>query len=93
MILLSVSRSEAMLLADGLRSMEYWDSPPNWTCRAGTDRSISPKMMTRGGERLPRGSDEEHAMGRKIRILRVLATRVESRIVRDRPQPTSSCRP
>ena len=48
---LSVSRSEAMLIADGLRSMEYWDYATELDLPRGTVKSSSRKMTARCGVR------------------------------------------
>ena len=63
-VLLHVSRSEALLLIDGLRSMEYWDYATELDLPDGTVRSSSPKTTARGGARLPQGATKSMRLSR-----------------------------
>ena len=80
MVLLTVSRSEALLLADGLRSMEYWDYATELDLPRRNGQVFLPQTNDDSwwGEVVTK-SDEEHAI-EQIRLLRQLAARVESQL-------------
>lgn len=79
MVLLSVSRSEALLLIDGLRSMEYWDYATELDLPRRNGEVFLPEDGGSWWGEVALGSDEEHAI-KQIRIVRDLAARVESQI-------------
>lgn len=79
MVLLSVSRSAALLLADGLRSTEYWDYATELDLPRRNGQVFLPEDDgSRWGE-VAAGTDEEHAV-EQIRIFRRLAARVEAQL-------------
>ena len=78
-IRLSVSRSEAILLADGLRSMEYWDYATELDLPRRNGQVFLPEDDGSWWGAVAVGSDEEHAI-EQIRLLRQLAARVESQV-------------
>ena len=79
LVVLHVSRSEAMQLADGLRSMEYWDyaTEPDLPRRNG--QVFLPEDDSSWWGEVSAGSDEEDAI-KQIRILRELAARIASQV-------------
>ncbi len=79
MVLLNVSRSEALLLADGLRSMEYWDYATELDLPRRNGQVFLPEDDGSWWCEVAAGSDEEHAI-EQIRLLRQLAARVESQV-------------
>ena len=79
MVLLSVSRSEALLLADGLHSMEYWDYATELDLPRRNGQVFLPEDDGSWWGEVADGSDEEHAI-EQIRLLRQLAARVESQV-------------
>ena len=78
-LLLSVSRVEALLLVDGLRSTEYWDYATELDLPRRNGQVFLPEDDGSWWGEVAAGSDEEHAI-EQIRLLRVLAARVESQI-------------
>lgn len=79
MVALHVSRTEALLLADGLRSMEYWDHATELDLPRRNGQVFLPEDDGSWWGDVEVGSDEEHAI-EQIRLLRQLAARVESQI-------------
>ncbi len=79
MVLLRVSRGEALLLADGLRSMEYWDYATELDLPRRNGQVFLPEDDGSWWGEVAAGSDEEHAI-EQIRTLRQLAARVESQV-------------
>ena len=79
LVRLSVSRSEALLLADGLRSMGYWDYATELDLPRRNGQVFLPEDDGSWWGEVVEGSDEEHAI-QQIRILRELAARVESQV-------------
>ena len=76
MVSLRVSRREALLLADGLRSMEYWDFATELDLPRRNGQVFLPEDDSSQWGDVPPGSDEEFAIG-QIRDLRRLAAWVE----------------
>ena len=76
---LSVSRREALLLADGLRSMEYWDYATELDLPRRNGQVFLPEDDDSWWGGVGVGSDEEHAI-EQIRPLRELASRVEAQV-------------
>ena len=83
LVVITVSRSEALLLADGLRSMEYWDYATELDLPRRNGQVFLPEDDGSWWGEVPSGSDEEYAI-EQIRLLRQLAARVESQIGRGR---------
>jgi hypothetical protein len=79
MVVLHVSRSEALLLVDGLRSTEYWDYATELDLPRRNGQVFLPEDDGSWWGEVEAGSDEEHAI-EEIRILRQLAARVESQV-------------
>ena len=79
MVLLSMNRSEALLLVDGLQSMEYWDYATELDLPRRNGQVFLPEDDGSWWGEVADGSDEEHAI-EQIRLLRQLAARVESHI-------------
>ena len=79
MVLLNVSRSEALLLVDGLRSIEYWDYATELDLPRRNGQVFLPEDDGSWWGEVAAGSDEEHAI-EQIRLLRRLAARVESQV-------------
>ena len=80
-VLFSVSRSEALLLIDGLRSMEYWDYATELDLPRRNGQVFLPEDDGSWWGEVAAGSDEEHAI-EQIRLLRRLAARVELQVGR-----------
>ncbi len=78
-VMLNVSRSEALLLVDGLRSIEYWDYATELDLPRRNGQVFLPEDDGSWWGEAAAGSDEEHAI-EQIRILRALAARVESQV-------------
>jgi hypothetical protein len=78
-VVLSVSRSEALLLADGLRSMEYWDYATELDLPRRNGQVFLPEDDGSWWGEVVEGSDEENAI-EQIRLLRGLAARVELQV-------------
>jgi hypothetical protein len=76
---LSVSRSEALLLVDALRSVEYWDYATELDLPRRNGQVFLPEDDGSWWGEVDAGSDEEHAI-EQIRILRQLAARVEAQV-------------
>lgn len=76
-VLLSVRRSEAVLLADGLRSMECWDYATEMDLPRRNGQVFLPEDGGSWWGEVVAGSDSEYAI-EQIRILRRLAAEVES---------------
>ena len=76
---LGVSRREALLLADGLRSMEYWDYATELDLPRRNGQVFLPEDEDSWWGEVGVGSDEEHAI-EQIRLLRELASRVEAQV-------------
>ena len=74
-----MSRSEALLLADGLRSMEYWDYATELDLPRRNGEVFLPEDGGSWWGEVAAGSDEEHAI-EQIRLLRRLAARVEAQV-------------
>ncbi len=79
MVLLTVSRSEALLFIDGLRSMEYWDYATELDLPRRNGQVFLPEDDGSWWGEVAAGSDEENAI-EQIRLLRQLAARVESQV-------------
>ena len=79
MVLLSLSQSEALLLADGLRSTEYWDYATELDLPRRNGQVYLPEDDGSWWGDVEVGSDEENAI-EQIRILRRLAARIESHL-------------
>ena len=79
MVRLTVSRSEALLLVDGLRSMEYWDYATELDLPRRNGQVFLPEDDGSWWGEVAVGSDEEHAI-EQVRLLRRLAARVEAQI-------------
>ena len=79
MVLFSVSRSEALLLTDGLRSTEYWDYATELNLPRRNGQVFLPEDDGSWWGEIAVGSDEEHAI-EQIRLLRELAARVEAQV-------------
>lgn len=78
-IQLSVSRREALLLAEGLHSMEYWDYAAELDLPRRNGQVFLPEDGGSWWGEVAAGSVEEHAI-EQIRLLRELAARVESQV-------------
>ena len=79
LVVLHVSRSEALQLADGLRSMEYWDYATELDLPRRNGQVFLPEDDSSWWGEIAVGSDEEHAI-EQIRLLRELAARVEAQV-------------
>ena len=79
MVLFSVSRSEALLLTDGLRSTEYWDYATELNLPRRNGQVFLPEDDGSWWGEIAIGGDEEHAI-EQIRLLRELAARVEAQV-------------
>ena len=79
MVMLNVNRSEALLLIDGLRSMEYWDYATELDLPRRNGQVFLPEDDGSWWGDVAAGSDEGHAI-EQIRLLRQLAARVESQV-------------
>lgn len=79
MVVLSVTRSEALLLADALRSMEYWDYATEMDLPRRNGQVFLPEDDGSWWGEVTAGSEEEHAI-EQIRLLRALAIRVELQV-------------
>ena len=77
--LLSVSRSEALLLVDGLRSIEYWEYATELDLPRRNGEVYLPEDDGSWWGDVEAGSDEENAID-QIRILRRLADRIEAEV-------------
>ena len=77
--LLSVSRSEALLLVDGLRSIEYWEYATELDLPRRNGEVYLPEDDGSWWGDVEAGSDEENAI-EQIRILRRLADRIEAEV-------------
>lgn len=75
--LVGVTRSEALLLVDGLRSLEYWDYGTELDLPRRNGEVYLPEDDGSWWGDVGAGSDEENAI-KQIRILRRLAARIES---------------
>lgn len=78
-MLLSVSRSEAFLLSEGLRSIEYWDYATELDLPRRNGQVFLPEDEGSWWGDVGEGSDEEHAI-EQIRQLRQLAARIDAQI-------------
>lgn len=76
---LNVSRSEALLLVDGLRSMEYWDYATELDLPRRNGEVFLPEDDSSCWGEVAVGSDEANAI-EQIRILRRLADRIEAQV-------------
>lgn len=74
-----MSRSEGLLLADGLRSTEYWDYATELDLPRRNGEVFLPEDGGSWWGDVAAGSDEEHAI-EQIRILRRLVARVEAQL-------------
>lgn len=79
LVVLHVSRSEALQLADGLRSMEYWDYATELDLPRRNGQVFLPKDDGSWWGEIAIGGDEEHAI-EQIRLLRELAVRIASQV-------------
>jgi len=77
---LRLTRTEALLLADGLRSTEYWDYATELDLPRRNGQVYLPEDDGSWWGDVEVGSDEENAI-EQIRILRRLAARIESHLV------------
>lgn len=78
-VLLQLTPREAQLLADGLRSMEYWDYATELDLPRRNGQVFLPEDGGSWWGEVATGSDEALAI-EQIRILRRLATRIETQI-------------
>ena len=76
---LRLTRAEARLLADGLRSTEYWDYATELDLPRRNGQVYLPEDEGSWWGDVAVGSDEENAI-EQIRILRRLAARIESQL-------------
>jgi hypothetical protein len=79
MVRINVTRDEALLLADGLRSVEYWDYATELDLPRRNGQVFLPEDGGSWWGQVAAGSDEEHAI-EQIRLLRDLAARVEAQV-------------
>ena len=77
---LRLTRAEALLLADGLRSTEYWDYATELDLPRRNGQVYLPEDDGSWWGDVEVGSDEENAI-EQIRILRRLGARIESHLV------------
>lgn len=76
---LTVSRAEAQLLTDGLRSTEYWDYGTELDLPRRNGQVFLPEDDGSWWRDVELGSDESNAI-EQIRILRQLAERIEAQM-------------
>ena len=79
MVMVNVSRSEALLLLDGLRSAEYWDYATELDLPRRNGQVFLPEDDGSWWGAVEDGSDEANAI-EQIRILRRLADRIEAQV-------------
>ena len=76
---LRLTRAEVLLLAEGLRSIEYWDYATELDLPRRNGQVFLPEDDGSWWGEVAAGSDEEHAI-EQIRILRRLAARIERQL-------------
>jgi hypothetical protein len=79
MVRINVTRDEALLLADGLRSVEYWDYATELDLPRRNGQVFLPEDDGSLWGEVAFGSDEANAI-EQIRLLRDLAARVEAQV-------------
>jgi hypothetical protein len=78
-LILKVSRAEALLLVDGLRSVEYWDYATELNLPRRNGQVFLPEDDGSWWGAVEGGSDEANAI-EQIRILRRLAAGIEAQV-------------
>jgi hypothetical protein len=79
LVQITVARTEAQLLVDGLRSMEYWDYATELDLPRRNGQVFLPEDGGLWWGEVKAGSDEANAI-EQIRILRRLSDRIEAQV-------------